>query len=54
MRDEYLFKCGKRQNIFPWQIVRWSEQRGEILKELHDENKYQGLKAMYNQVSQWY
>ena len=34
----------------------WDDLSSErkILKELHDENEHQGLKAMYNQVSQRY
>ena len=54
VRDGYLFKRGKRQNIPPRRVVGRPEQREEILKELHDESGHRGSKATYNQVSRRY
>ena len=54
IRDELLFKRGRRTGIPPCRVVGLPDERVQIIKEMHDEIGHLGQKATYNQIAQRY
>jgi hypothetical protein len=54
MRDDYLFKRGRKRGQLPRRVIGLMDQRLEIIRELHDECGHSGGGTTVKNVSRRY